>query len=382
MFTSVAAKESGPDKRIGSFLYEGREMNQGVRFEGFEKPKSNYSKLPHDIINTLPQIETLAEMKVILYILRHTWGFQEYGPEENKKITLDEFQHGRKRRDQTRMDNGTGLAKSSIIDGLKRAQEHGFILVETDDRDAARVRKYYCLNMLDQGYESHTSGVQTSYPRGTETIPRTEKETSERNSGNSSLSKKAKAAKTQPPPADPQFEISLYLKDKDHVRAIGNWTNGPWEVKCFHCGEGVRIGELDTAVECLCGMHEYTLVKKKKHVAGKREIGPVEAYLTIAGRKKHTIAQEWLDEIEKTVTDLPFWRQVVKEYCGRGWNRGNIAKMLEYYKEGRLPGTRKKKEPEGPEVTEIGGVRTLVYKEEKKGPKAKEVDGRRVRVYD
>jgi len=34
----------------------------------------------------------------VLYILRHTWGFQD----TSKRITSDEFEHGRKRIDGTR----------------------------------------------------------------------------------------------------------------------------------------------------------------------------------------------------------------------------------------------------------------------------------------
>ena len=74
-------------------------------FQGFEEPRENWSKLPHDFINVLPLIETIGEMKVILYILRHTWGFHD----EDKKITIDEFEHGRKRKDQTRLVAGPRL---------------------------------------------------------------------------------------------------------------------------------------------------------------------------------------------------------------------------------------------------------------------------------
>jgi len=88
-----------------------------IIFDGFIPPVDNYSKLPHQFINLLPQFETVAEIKVTLYILRHTWGYND----DSKKLTLDEFMNGRKFRNGKRMDAGTGLAKSSIIDGLRRA---------------------------------------------------------------------------------------------------------------------------------------------------------------------------------------------------------------------------------------------------------------------
>jgi len=114
-------------------------------FAGFEKPKSNFSRVPHSFISLLPEITTLSELKVMMYLIRHTWGFSEYG--KPKKLTTDEFMSGRKKRDGSRMDKGTGLSADSVIDGLRRAEDHCFIVVETDARDKGRIKKYYMLNM-------------------------------------------------------------------------------------------------------------------------------------------------------------------------------------------------------------------------------------------
>ena len=110
-------------------------------FKGFSPPRENWSKLPHEFIDAMPLVETGGEMKVILYILRHTWGYQN----DERKITLDEFEHGRKRRDGTRIDRGTGLTRTTIVNGIRRAVKHGFIVVEVDTRDKARTKKYYAL---------------------------------------------------------------------------------------------------------------------------------------------------------------------------------------------------------------------------------------------
>lgn len=159
-------------------------MTNAEKFHGFEAPKQNYSKLPHDFVNCLPMIDSLAELKVVLYVLRHTWGFSEYG--KPKRITIDEFMDGRKRRNGSRMDQGTGLAKASVWDGLKRAVEHGFLLVEEDNTDLARQERYYCLNMSDvqdlnigvqdlniQGQDLNIGGLNIEH--------RSEKETKEKN---------------------------------------------------------------------------------------------------------------------------------------------------------------------------------------------------------
>ena len=142
-------------------------------FSGFEEPKENWSKLPHAFVNALPLVETEGELKVILYILRHTWGFQD----KEKKITLDEFRSGRRRKDRTRLDAGTGLSKPTIIDGLERAEQHGFITVEVDDSDKARVKKLYSLRMS----KDFTPDVKNLDTECKEPLQRSEKETKERN---------------------------------------------------------------------------------------------------------------------------------------------------------------------------------------------------------
>jgi DNA-binding PadR family transcriptional regulator len=144
-------------------------------FDGFPDPRENWSKLPHVLINALPLIETVSELKVILYILRHTWGFHD----DEKRITLDEFAKGRKRRDRSRLDGGTGLTIPSIRDGIKRAVAHGFIVVTTDDRDKARVKKFYSLaeKQIEKLLQSECKGL-TSKEK--EPCYRSEKETLEK----------------------------------------------------------------------------------------------------------------------------------------------------------------------------------------------------------
>ena len=159
-----------------------------VNFPGFSKPESNFFRLPNEWIDITANIDNIAELKVVQYVLRHTWGYQEYGIQ--KHITVNEFLHGRKRKDSSRMDNGTGLSEMSVRNGIAKALEHGYIEVTVDDSDKARVKKYYSLKMQhNKPYEtdeyeevqSLEPGVQNLDPRGTDFRPRSEKETLERN---------------------------------------------------------------------------------------------------------------------------------------------------------------------------------------------------------
>lgn len=121
-------------------------QGDGLIWDGFTMPDSDFFKMPNDFIKILPFVGE-AELKVIIYVMRHTWGFQEY--DTHKKITLDEFAHGRKLRNRERMDSGAGLGVTSTKTGIVKAIEHGFLECEIDDSDLGRIKKSYRLRMKD-----------------------------------------------------------------------------------------------------------------------------------------------------------------------------------------------------------------------------------------
>ena len=156
--------------------------------------------MPNSWTDITAEIDNIAELKVVEYILRHTWGYQEYGIK--KHITIDEFVNGRRRHDGSRMDKGTGLSERAVYDGLRKAVENGLIEEEIDDSDRGRVKKFYSLRMRedrphDEELQSLQSGVQSLHPplqslhpgrqslqaRGADIAPRTEKDTQERHLG-------------------------------------------------------------------------------------------------------------------------------------------------------------------------------------------------------
>lgn len=163
-----------------------------TNFQGFEEPSENWFKLPNIWTDITSGMSSFAELKVVEYVLRHTWGFHEFG--KMKKITLDEFENGRKKSNGTRMDKGIGMRKQAIISGLRQAVKDGYLIEEVDKSDKGRIRKFYGLKMLhlgsiDEGgegeskqrYENHTSGVRQSHSRTMKYTPPSEKETYERN---------------------------------------------------------------------------------------------------------------------------------------------------------------------------------------------------------
>src|SRR5438874_1897533 len=160
-------------------------------FAGFSKPEANFFRLPNEWTDITAHVTSLAEMKLVEYVLKHTWGYSEFNVV--KKITTDEFMYGRKRKSGERIDSGTGLSKPSVIAGLKSAVAHGLLEEETDDSDKARIKKYYKLKMKTPIAEDEPEqktphadvkklyiGVKNFNSRGKETLHRSEKDTKER----------------------------------------------------------------------------------------------------------------------------------------------------------------------------------------------------------
>src|SRR3954471_16198590 len=122
-----------------------RRKNDRSTFSGFDLPESNFFRMPNTWTDITAEINNIAELKVVEYILRHTWVYQEYGLK--KHITIDEFVNGRRRQDGSRMDKGTGLSERAVYDGLRKAVENSLIEEETDDSDRGRIKKSYSLRM-------------------------------------------------------------------------------------------------------------------------------------------------------------------------------------------------------------------------------------------
>jgi DNA-binding PadR family transcriptional regulator len=161
------------------------------QFAGFSKPEANFFRLPNEWTDITAHITSLAEMKLVEYVLKHTWGYSEF--DVVKKITTDEFMYGRKKKSGERIDIGTGLSKPSVIAGLKSAVAHGLLEEEIDDADKARIKKYYKLKMKTPIEEDESekeaphadvkklyTGVKNFNIGGKQSLHRSEKDTKER----------------------------------------------------------------------------------------------------------------------------------------------------------------------------------------------------------
>lgn len=118
-------------------------------FPGFWHPneQQGWTQLPHELFDVMHKMSD-SELRVVLYIFRHTWGFQEFG--KAKRLTTDEIMHGRKcDGGARRMDNGTGLSDRGVKNGVADALKHGYIFCHVDNRDKGRIKKSYGIKIYE-----------------------------------------------------------------------------------------------------------------------------------------------------------------------------------------------------------------------------------------
>jgi DNA-binding transcriptional ArsR family regulator len=98
---------------------EGREPQ---RFPGFRAP--SYTMVPDELFDELLVILTGAELKVLLYIIRRTFGFKR----DADSISLSQMLNGIATRDGRILDRGTGLSKPTLLQALRSLEENGYII--------------------------------------------------------------------------------------------------------------------------------------------------------------------------------------------------------------------------------------------------------------
>jgi phage replication O-like protein O len=75
-----------------------------------------------------------AELKVLLYIARRTYGFGK----ESDRISLSQIAEGIVKRDGTVLDRGTGISRSSVARALNTLEGMGIVLRETNLADTGK----------------------------------------------------------------------------------------------------------------------------------------------------------------------------------------------------------------------------------------------------
>nr|MDP9469961.1 replication protein [Chloroflexota bacterium] len=93
-------------------------------FDGFASP--NFTQVPDELFDVLMPQLTDAELRVLLYIVRRTFGFKR----ETDAISLSQMVSGITTREGQVLDRGTGLSKATVARGLAGLRQKGVILAE------------------------------------------------------------------------------------------------------------------------------------------------------------------------------------------------------------------------------------------------------------
>jgi hypothetical protein len=95
-----------------------------MRFRGFLSP--NTTPIPDQLFDELLPVLGGAELKVLLYICRRTFGFKK----ESDNISLNQMLRGIVRKDGTKLDAGVGLSKPTLLRALKSLVAKQIVIAE------------------------------------------------------------------------------------------------------------------------------------------------------------------------------------------------------------------------------------------------------------
>jgi hypothetical protein len=133
------------------------DITKFYKFAGFSSP--NTTPVPDVLFDELLQQLDNAELRVLLYIIRRTYGFKK----SLDDISIGQMVDGITRKDGTVLDSGTGLARTSVKRAIRGLLEKNII-----------IRKHN--EAADGGNEPNTYGLYYETPKQEET-PRNEPET-------------------------------------------------------------------------------------------------------------------------------------------------------------------------------------------------------------
>jgi phage replication O-like protein O len=98
--------------------------DEPFRYRGFASP--NYTQVPDDVMDVLMPELSGAELKVLLYIIRRTFGFKK----QADAISLNQIMNGITTNNGRVLDRGTGLSESTVLSALKGLIQKDVIVAE------------------------------------------------------------------------------------------------------------------------------------------------------------------------------------------------------------------------------------------------------------
>lgn len=130
-------------------------------YEGFSSP--NGTIVPDDVFDVLAPRLKESELRVLLYIVRRTFGFGK----QADAISLNQLTDGITARDGRIIDYGTGMSKKAVIQGVKGLATKG--VIEVDRRK--KKRGHNAVNIYRLRFRSDETVVTKGNPHGGSTSP-------------------------------------------------------------------------------------------------------------------------------------------------------------------------------------------------------------------
>lgn len=132
-----------------------------IKYKGYLSP--NYTPVPDELFDEqLPDLSG-AELKVLLYIIRRTFGFKK----DSDNISLNQLLNGITTKEGTVLDRGTGLSKKTLLETIRSLVKKNLIITERRrSEERGDEPTTYRLNILDQRNKEPGGS-----PRGVKSIP-------------------------------------------------------------------------------------------------------------------------------------------------------------------------------------------------------------------
>ncbi|HEX2913529.1 MAG TPA: hypothetical protein VH186_22185 [Chloroflexia bacterium] len=83
----------------------------------------NYTCIPNDFLDQVAPELSPSELRVMLYIYRHTFGYQKLAD----VISYEQFMHGIRAEDGRRVDCGAGVSRRALVPALASLEKRGLI---------------------------------------------------------------------------------------------------------------------------------------------------------------------------------------------------------------------------------------------------------------
>ncbi len=149
-----------------------------AQFTGLEAPA--YTQVPDDLVDWVMAYLTGAELKVLLYIVRRTFGFKKAAD----AISIEQLCSGIVTHDGRRLDLGTALKRSTVLEALRSLRQKNLIEAHAQVNSLTGTRPtVYALKLRQRNTDSdcddrspglpeHTPPYVLAYPPVRSDIPR------------------------------------------------------------------------------------------------------------------------------------------------------------------------------------------------------------------